>query len=114
MRQAGPGNLTGTARAGAVPQTDQKNIDFITCPDNLRIMIRFTNFLFVPANRPDRIEKALSSEADLVCMDLEDSVPVAEKDSARAIALETLAQIASPRLALRINGLATRAGLADR
>lgn len=113
MRQAGPGNLSCIDKAGTAAQTDQKNIDFTTCPDNLGIMIRFTNFLFVPANRPDRIEKALSSEADLVCMDLEDSVPVAEKDSARVIALESLAQIASRRLALRINGLATRAGLAD-
>lgn len=76
-------------------------------------MIGFTNFLFVPANRPDRIEKALLSGADLVCMDLEDSVPAAEKDAARAIALQSLVQFASPRLALRINGLATRAGLAD-
>lgn len=76
-------------------------------------MIAFTNFLFVPANRPDRVEKALSGDADLVCMDLEDSVPAAEKDAARATALEALARFASPRLALRINGLATRAGLAD-
>ena len=76
-------------------------------------MIAFTNFLFVPANHPDRVEKALSGDADLVCMDLEDSVPAAEKDAARATALEALARFASPRLALRINGLATRAGLAD-
>lgn len=76
-------------------------------------MLGITNFLFVPANRPDRIEKALSSEADLVCMDLEDSVPPSEKDAARAIALEALARLASPRLALRINSLATSAGLTD-
>lgn len=76
-------------------------------------MISFTNFLFVPGNRADRIAKALETDADLVCMDLEDSVPAAEKDSARAIALDALASHGSPRLALRINGLMTRAGIED-
>lgn len=90
-----------------------KSIDFGTCPDKSRTVLGFSNFLFVPANRPDRLEKALASDADLVCLDLEDSVPLAEKDSARAAALEALTRLASPRLALRINGLATRAGLAD-
>lgn len=76
-------------------------------------MISFTNFLFVPGNRADRIAKALESGADLVCMDLEDSVPAAEKDAAREIALDALARHATPRLALRINGLMTRAGIED-
>ena len=76
-------------------------------------MISFTNFLFVPANRVDRVAKALDSAADLVCMDLEDSVPAAEKDAAREVALDTLARESSPRLALRINGLMTRAGIED-
>jgi len=41
----------------------------------LDIMITFTNFLFVPANRPERFEKAAASGADLICIDSEDSVP---------------------------------------
>lgn len=76
-------------------------------------MMQFSNLLFVPGNRPERIEKALASGADLVCIDLEDSVPAAEKDAARTAALAAIARLGSPRLALRINGLATRAGLAD-
>jgi (S)-citramalyl-CoA lyase len=73
----------------------------------------FTNFLFVPGNRPDRYAKALASGADLVCIDLEDSVPLAEKDGARESALEAIAGHDEGRLALRINGLKTAAGLAD-
>ncbi len=42
------------------------------------------SYLFVPGTRPDRFEKALSSGADAVILDLEDAVSVAEKDEARA------------------------------
>lgn len=73
----------------------------------------FTNFLFVPGNRPERYAKALASDADLVCIDLEDSVPLGEKDEARAAALAAIAEHRDGRLALRINGLRTAAGLAD-
>lgn len=44
-------------------------------------MIR--SMLFVPAARWSMIEKASSSAADAVCLDLEDSVPDAEKPAAR-------------------------------
>lgn len=40
--------------------------------------------LFVPANRPDRFAKALASGAAGLILDLEDSVPPAAKDAARA------------------------------
>lgn len=40
--------------------------------------------LFVPATRPERFAKALASGADVVFVDLEDAVAVAEKDAARA------------------------------
>ena len=73
----------------------------------------FTNFLFVPGNRPERYAKALASEADLVCIDLEDSVPLAEKDDARSVAMAAIAGHGDGRLALRINGLRTAAGLED-
>lgn len=73
----------------------------------------FTNFLFVPGNRPERYAKALASGADLVCIDLEDSVPASEKDEARAAALNALSADGAIRLAIRINGLRTAAGLAD-
>jgi citrate lyase subunit beta/citryl-CoA lyase len=42
-----------------------------------------SNFLFVPGTRPERFQKALASGADAVILDLEDAVPVAEKELAR-------------------------------
>ena len=69
------------------------------------------SLLFVPGTKPDRFAKALASGADCVCVDLEDAVPAADKDSARAAALSAIAEGQS--LALRINGVRTRAGLAD-
>lgn len=74
-------------------------------------MISFQSMLFVPGNRPERFAKALASGADCVCIDLEDAVPAAEKESARNAALAASAD--SPRFAIRINAMSTRAGLAD-
>jgi len=76
-------------------------------------MTGFTNFLFVPASRPERFEKAASSSADLICIDLEDSVPAAQKDEARASVLDALTKLDRSRTAIRINGLKTLAGLKD-
>jgi citrate lyase subunit beta/citryl-CoA lyase len=42
------------------------------------------SYLYVPANRPERFDKACAAGADAVIVDLEDAVPPAEKDSARA------------------------------
>jgi (S)-citramalyl-CoA lyase len=82
--------------------------------EQMNLAVRaFTNFLFVPGNRPERYAKALASGADLVCIDLEDSVPLEQKDAARAAALSAIAGHQDRRLALRINGLRTAAGLAD-
>ncbi|MXO69467.1 CoA ester lyase [Altererythrobacter marinus] len=75
--------------------------------------LRAQSLLFVPGSRPDRIAKALDSGADLVCVDLEDSVPEDGKGPARAAALAAIADHADGRLALRINGIGTRHGLAD-
>jgi (S)-citramalyl-CoA lyase len=71
-----------------------------------------TTLLFVPGSKPERTPKALASSADVVCIDLEDSVPAEQKAQAREAALNAIAA-ANPRLALRINGIATRAGLED-
>ncbi|WP_108811993.1 aldolase/citrate lyase family protein [Sphingorhabdus sp. Alg231-15] len=76
-------------------------------------MTGFTNFLFVPANRPERFEKAANSGADLICIDLEDSVPAEQKDSARESVLDALKTLDRAKMAVRINGLKTAAGLAD-
>jgi (S)-citramalyl-CoA lyase len=70
----------------------------------------YQSLLFVPGNRPERFVKALASGADLVCIDLEDAVGPADKDSARSAAL---AAMGDPQLGIRINGLRTAQGLAD-
>ncbi len=70
----------------------------------------YQSLLFVPGNRPERFAKALASGADLVCIDLEDAVGPADKDAARAAALDA---VGNARLGIRINGLRTRQGLAD-
>ena len=76
-------------------------------------MTSFTNFLFVPASRPERFEKAASSGADLICIDLEDSVSSDQKDEARAAVLDALAKLDRSKTAVRINGLKTLAGIKD-
>ncbi|TCJ97129.1 HpcH/HpaI aldolase/citrate lyase family protein [Nocardia alba] len=40
--------------------------------------------LYVPGNRPDLFAKALTGRCDVVLLDLEDSVPLRDKESARA------------------------------
>ena len=42
------------------------------------------SYLFVPGNRPDRFDKACATRAQAVIVDLEDAVPPAEKERARA------------------------------
>lgn len=76
-------------------------------------MISFTNFLFVPGNRPERFEKAAAAGTDLICIDLEDSVPADQKDDARHSVLGALATLERGKTAVRINGLKTKAGLSD-
>lgn len=65
------------------------------------------SFLFVPANQPKRIPKALASGADAVILDLEDTVPVAEKPAARAEVHAALDLKREAKLYVRINGVDT-------
>jgi citrate lyase subunit beta/citryl-CoA lyase len=67
------------------------------------------SLLFVPAIRPRFVEKAPSSGADVICLDLEDSVPVAEKAGARHQAAAALESIPDGpyQVFLRVNGLET-------
>ncbi len=64
------------------------------------------SYLFVPGNRPERFQKALSSGADAVIIDLEDAVPPDQKDSARLQVAGWLA-IGKP-VVIRINAADTR------
>jgi citrate lyase subunit beta / citryl-CoA lyase len=50
----------------------------------------FRSLIFVPGNSMRFVEKAKTLPADIVCFDLEDSVPDNEKDAARRIIAETL------------------------
>ena len=52
----------------------------------------FRSLVFVPGNNPRFLEKAKSLPADIVCFDLEDSVPNKEKKKARALIKNTLKQ----------------------
>ena len=52
----------------------------------------FRSLVFVPGNNPRFLEKAKSLTADIVCFDLEDSVPDKEKKKARALIKNTLKQ----------------------
>ena len=50
------------------------------------------SLIFVPGNNPRFLEKAKTLPGDIVCLDLEDSVPLNEKDTARNLIKETLAK----------------------
>jgi len=71
------------------------------------------SLLFVPGNRPERIEKALKCGADGVIIDLEDAVPVLEKEHAREIAAQKLEHYGGEPLFVRINGLTSEFALPD-
>ena len=68
------------------------------------------SFLFVPANRPERFAKALSSGSDAVIIDLEDAVAPSEKLAARgqlATAFGGFTGSDQARVVLRINAAGT-------
>ncbi len=76
-------------------------------------MTHHRSLLFVPGNRSDRFEKACQAGADLVCIDLEDAVGPADKETARKDVLDWLAQTSHKHVSLRINGLDTPYGADD-
>ena len=65
----------------------------------------FRSLVFVPGNNPRFLEKAKSLPADIICFDLEDSVPDKEKKKARALIKNTLKQRKkySPDIFVRTN-----------
>lgn len=71
------------------------------------------SLLFVPANAPRKIARALESGADAIILDLEDSVADSEKDPARDLAAEALARGPACRVLVRINPLSTPWALKD-
>ena len=79
-------------------------------------MFSARSLLFVPGHRPERFAKALESAADLVCIDLEDAVPLAQKAEARAAVTAFLSdcpEAVCQRLVVRIGAVASDEGRAD-
>jgi citrate lyase subunit beta/citryl-CoA lyase len=61
--------------------------------------------LFVPGNRPDRVDKAVGVGADMVIIDLEDAVPLRDKVSTRQIVRKKIEKHAENKLMVRVNSL---------
>src|SRR5262245_36478325 len=96
----GCANLSGITATSAVMTIDR----FVPMP-----LPR--SFLYVPANREKFLDKALALPSDAFIFDLEDSVPAAEKEHARAGVKAYAPKIADHRVWVRVNGLET--GLAE-
>ena len=73
--------------------------------------MKLRSLLFVPGNRPERMEKALALGADALILDLEDSVAVSAKPAARTAVAAFLALPRTVPLFVRINPL--HSGMAD-
>lgn len=65
--------------------------------------------LFGPGSRPELFAKMAASAADVINLDLEDSVSPGDKDSARANIIAAISDVdwGNKRLSVRINGLDT-------
>jgi citrate lyase subunit beta/citryl-CoA lyase len=75
----------------------------VTAPDS-RGRLSPRSLFFVPGTRPELLAKVSRWRPDVTVLDLEDAVPTAGKDAARAAAVATLAETAGPpTLLVRIN-----------
>lgn len=65
--------------------------------------------LFVPGSRADMMAKAARSDADAVCLDLEDAVAVGQKEASRGMVVEALRTLsfAGRTRIVRVNALDT-------
>jgi citrate lyase subunit beta/citryl-CoA lyase len=68
--------------------------------------VRLRSLLFVPGDRPDRMEKALATGADALILDLEDAVAPAARPQARAAIADFLGRAdRAVKLFVRVNPL---------
>jgi citrate lyase subunit beta/citryl-CoA lyase len=78
-------------------------------------VLMMRSLLFIPGDSPKKLDKGLGSGADVLLVDLEDSVALSGKEAARTTAAAFLATARAaanrPRLYVRVNGLTT--GLTD-
>ena len=67
------------------------------------------SLVFVPGNRANMLERALGFGADIIMVDLEDSVPPGEKAAAADLAIEWVPRLAAAgkRVMVRVNALDT-------
>jgi citrate lyase subunit beta/citryl-CoA lyase len=65
--------------------------------------VKLRSLLFVPGDRPDRMEKALGAGADALILDLEDSVAPAARPEARRAVAAFLSAHSGANLWVRIN-----------
>ncbi len=63
--------------------------------------------LFVPGNRPDRVDKAVDTAADVVIIDLEDAVPYSQKNETRPAVREKILKYHQRPVFVRVNALNT-------
>ena len=63
------------------------------------------SLLFLPASNPRAIAKARESAADLVVLDLEDAVKLADKEAARDAAVQAVSEAWPMPVAIRINSV---------
>ncbi len=72
-------------------------------------MMRIRSPIFVPGNQRRMLEKAMTFATDFVVADLEDSVPPAEKDNARALVTELAPELVEhgQSVIVRINSIDT-------
>jgi citrate lyase subunit beta/citryl-CoA lyase len=54
---------------------------------------RSRSLIFIPGNNPRFLEKSKTINSDIICFDLEDSVPMDEKESARNLVNKTIQEI---------------------
>jgi citrate lyase subunit beta/citryl-CoA lyase len=69
--------------------------------------LAWRSLLFVPGDRPDRIEKAAGAGADALILDLEDAVAPERKPAARQAVAAFLASKHGPATLVRVNPLET-------
>lgn len=69
--------------------------------------------LFVPGNRPDRVDKAVQTNADAVIIDLEDAVPLSQKVETRKQVRQKIATCGEKKIIVRVNALHSEFGLDD-
>ncbi|MFN3726104.1 MAG: HpcH/HpaI aldolase/citrate lyase family protein [Allosphingosinicella sp.] len=67
--------------------------------------MRLRSLLFVPGDRPDRMQKAFAAGADALILDLEDAVAPAAKAEARRHVVDFLRAVGGNQIFVRVNPL---------